>query len=68
MIKLFKSENKSNISGFNYNSFKLKNANKLLIFTIFLFLLFLISLFKNISYPLFWEDESMTAIGSERVS
>ncbi len=67
IIKLIKSENKSNISGFNYNSFKLKNTNKLLIFTIFLFLLFLISLFKNISYPLFWEDESMTAIGSERV-
>ena len=30
-------------------------------------LLFLISLFKNISYPLFWADESMTVMGGVRV-
>ncbi|HZV70255.1 MAG TPA: hypothetical protein VFG10_11955 [Saprospiraceae bacterium] len=30
-------------------------------------LLLLISVFKNISFPLFWADESMTAIGTERV-
>lgn len=30
-------------------------------------LLFLISLFKNISYPLLWADESMTAMHGERV-
>ncbi len=30
-------------------------------------LLLLVSVFKNISYPLFWADESMTAMGSERV-
>jgi hypothetical protein len=29
--------------------------------------LFLASLFKNISYPLFWADESMTAMGGVRV-
>ncbi len=29
--------------------------------------LFLTSVFKNISYPLFWADESITAIGTERV-
>jgi hypothetical protein len=29
--------------------------------------LFLTSLFKNISYPLFWADESMTAMGGVRV-
>ncbi len=34
---------------------------------IILFFLFVTSVFKNISYPLFWADESMTAIGSERV-
>lgn len=30
-------------------------------------LLFFASLFKNISYPLFWADESMTAMGGVRV-
>jgi hypothetical protein len=29
--------------------------------------LLVVSVFKNISYPLFWADESMTAMGSERV-
>ena len=34
----------------------------------FLFtIIFLISVFKNISYPLFWADESMTVMGSERI-
>jgi len=31
-----------------------------------LVLLFLFSVFKNISYPLFWEDESLTVVGGER--
>ena len=30
-------------------------------------ILLLISVFKNIAYPLMWADESMTAMGSERV-
>jgi len=33
----------------------------------FLFLLLVISVFKNISYPLFWADESMTVMGGVRV-
>ncbi len=28
---------------------------------------FILSIFKNISYPLLWADESMTVIGTERV-
>ncbi|MDR3184425.1 MAG: hypothetical protein LBT49_03365 [Prevotellaceae bacterium] len=32
-----------------------------------LFLLLLFSLFKNISYQLLWNDESMTAVGAEVV-
>ncbi|HMP31071.1 MAG TPA: hypothetical protein PKD85_15800, partial [Saprospiraceae bacterium] len=36
-------------------------------FKYLLWLLLLISIFKNISYPLMWADESMTAMGSERV-
>ena len=55
------------IADFNYNDFKFRNSNKLLILSIVFFCLLLISLFKNISYPLFWADESMTAIGTERV-
>ena len=30
-------------------------------------LLYAVCLFKNISYPLMWADESMTAVGAERV-
>ena len=52
---------------YNYQFFKDKHAAKLLIIAAVLLLLFLFCLFKNISYPLFWADESMTAIGSERV-
>jgi len=52
---------------YNYQVFKNKHAAKLLIIAAVLFFLFLLCLFKNISYPLFWSDESMTAIGSERV-
>ncbi|MCX6296296.1 MAG: hypothetical protein NTX97_09545, partial [Bacteroidetes bacterium] len=57
-------ENQAKIS---LDKFKLRNSNKLLILSILLFCLLLISVFKNISYPLFWADESMTAIGTERV-
>ena len=52
---------------YNYQVFKDKHAAKILIIAAVLFLLFIFCLFKNISYPLFWADESMTAIGSERV-
>jgi hypothetical protein len=31
------------------------------------FTLFCFSVFKNIQYPLFWADESMTVVGAERV-
>jgi hypothetical protein len=34
------------------------------LFSAFLFLLLLFSIFKNISYPLLWNDESMTAYGA----
>lgn len=43
------------------------NTKLLLILSIVLFGVFTASLFSNISHPLFWADESMTAIGSERV-
>ncbi|HNW97613.1 MAG TPA: hypothetical protein PKK00_04275 [Bacteroidales bacterium] len=57
----------SKIIDFNYDKYKAANANKFLIIAILLFCIFLLSVFKNISYPLFWADEGMTAIGSERV-
>lgn len=42
------------------------------IFTLFLsvilFALFSFSVFKHISYPLFWQDEASTAMGAERVA
>ncbi len=38
-----------------------------MLFFCILSLLFATSLFKNISYPLFWADESMTAMGGVRV-
>jgi hypothetical protein len=50
--------------------FSLDDHSKKRILTIFLVLLcmlFLLSLFKNISYPLFWADESMTVMGGVRV-
>ncbi|TAG54010.1 MAG: hypothetical protein EAZ27_09820 [Cytophagales bacterium] len=34
---------------------------------IFVFFLFCFSIFKNIQYPLFWADESMTVVGAQRV-
>src|SRR6185436_20880908 len=52
---------------YDYEGFKLRHTNKILITGIVLLCLFLISIFKNISFPLFWADESMTAIGTERV-
>jgi hypothetical protein len=48
----------------------LTNQSKNRILTVVLVvlcLLFLASLFKNISYPLFWADESMTVMGGVRV-
>jgi hypothetical protein len=52
---------------FNYVLFKSRNRNKALALSVVFTLLFFICLFKNISYPLFWADESATAVGSERV-
>ncbi len=54
-------------SAYDYTRYQVKHANKFVIATAILALLLLISVFKNISYPLFWADESMTAIGTERV-
>jgi hypothetical protein len=34
---------------------------------VIVFLLFTVGLFKHISYPLMWADESMTAVGGQRV-
>lgn len=42
-------------------------ASVLKVFSFILLVLFIVSIFKNISYPLLWADESMTAMGSERV-
>jgi hypothetical protein len=44
-----------------------KKTKILKILSYVLGLLLVISVFKNISYPLMWADESMTAMGSERV-
>jgi hypothetical protein len=52
---------------FDPERFKSGNANKLLGLSLVLFCLLLFSVFKNISYPLFWADEGMTAMGTERV-
>jgi len=48
---------------FNGNS---KNRHVTIVL-VFLCALLLTSLFKNISYPLFWADESMTVMGGVRV-
>ena len=52
---------------YNYQEFKARNTFWLLIVAGLLMCLLLFSIFKNISYPLFWADESMTAMGTERV-
>jgi hypothetical protein len=44
-----------------------KYTTPLLCLAVFLCGLFLFGLFKNIAHPLLWGDESMTAMGSERV-
>lgn len=46
-----------------------KNLRERVLTAIFYFLslLFVVSLFKNISYPLLWADESMTAMHGKRV-
>jgi len=54
-------------SAYDYAAYHAKHANKWIIATAVVTLLLLISVFKNISFPLFWADESMTAIGTERV-
>lgn len=51
----------------DFNALKTKNTLHALVLFIALLILFSFALFKNISYPLFWADESMTAIGAERV-
>jgi len=65
--KATKPISRAKIPGFNYNEFKIKNANKFLYLSAVLLCLLLISVFKNISHPLFWADEGMTANGSARV-
>src|SRR5690242_19677057 len=45
-----------------------KNLERTFLFgSMGLLILFLFSVFGHISYPLFWADESMTAMGTERV-
>jgi hypothetical protein len=48
-------------------AFKNISKNYYRVVTILLFLIFSVSIFKNIAYPLFWADESMTVMGVERV-
>ena len=36
--------------------------------SVILFVLFSFSVFKHISYPLFWQDEASTAVGAQRVA
>ncbi|MFZ1677202.1 MAG: hypothetical protein WAT91_08015, partial [Saprospiraceae bacterium] len=54
-------------SAYDYTRYQVKHANKFLIAFAALSCLLLLSVFKNISFPLFWADESMTAVGTERV-
>jgi hypothetical protein len=45
-----------------------RSKNRILtVLLVVLCMLFLVSLFKNIGYPLFWADESMTVMGGVRV-
>ena len=46
---------------------KVTSLQTLKVFKLLLAALFLLSVFKNISYPIFWADESMTAMGADRV-
>jgi uncharacterized membrane protein YuzA (DUF378 family) len=58
-----KESKKLNMIPLNDNS-----KNRILkVILILICMLFLLSLFKNISYPLFWADESMTVMGGVRV-
>ncbi|MDR1180466.1 MAG: hypothetical protein LBL13_00595 [Bacteroidales bacterium] len=45
----------------------MKNIITLSFLSVVLFALFSLSVFKHISYPLLWQDESNTAMGAERV-
>ena len=54
-------------SVFKFSEFKIRHTGKLRFLSLVLFCLLVFSVFKNISYPLFWADESMTAMGAERV-
>jgi hypothetical protein len=58
---------KNNVVYFDYSDFKNRHSSKFLFVAAVAALLFAVSLFKNIAYPLFWADESMTAMGSARV-
>lgn len=51
----------------NNCSVKKPHERYLVVLLCLLSLMFLISLFKNISYPLFWADEGMTVMGGVRV-
>ena len=52
---------------FDYQVFKARHARKPLLVAAVLLCLFLAGIFKHISYPLFWADESMTAVGAGRI-
>lgn len=43
------------------------NTKYLWVILVVVFGMFCFSIFKNIQYPLFWADESMTAVGAQRV-
>ena len=54
-------------SAYNYQEFIARHDTKALAAFIIVLVIFIVSIFKNIGYPLFWADESMTAMGTERV-
>lgn len=58
---------KKTIRLFDYSKFKTENTGRIFAVALVLSILFLFGVFKNISYPLFWADESATVIGSARV-
>lgn len=52
---------------YDFQSFKNKYTWVPAVLLVLFSAIFLYSIFKNIAYPLFWADESMTAMGTERV-
>src|SRR4029079_17155193 len=60
---------KTNRTGrtFDTNAFFEKYYRLPLLLFLVILLAFCLSVFKNIRYPLFWADESITAVGGQRV-